>query len=237
MFSLSSFFFFGKKIKMRVIAIFAIIVIATMAVNLVAAVSGGDVSSLYSVGAYKCFKNEGNEFIIVRGYCSYGGVDPNGRANIDNAHAAGIKYHDIYHFPCIGKSAKEQVQETYNAFKGYLDGGGSMLWFDIETNPSPGCGYRSQSENCNFLKDLIDAANSLGIHNGVYTSPGEWSSTMGGACHAGADAGKQLWWADYNGQQGFAGYYSFGGWAKPAIHQWADNGASCGMSYDKNYYP
>jgi hypothetical protein len=28
--------------------------------------------------AYQCFRNEGNDFIIIRGYCSFGGLDPNG---------------------------------------------------------------------------------------------------------------------------------------------------------------
>jgi hypothetical protein len=35
---------------------------------------------------------------------------------------------------------------------------------------------------------------------------------------------------------GWPPYGAFGGWSEPAIHQFGDNGAACGVSYDKNYY-
>lgn len=35
---------------------------------------------------------------------------------------------------------------------------------------------------------------------------------------------------------GWPPYNSFGGWSKPAIHQFSDAGNACGVRYDKNYY-
>lgn len=55
--------------------------------------------------------SNGIDFAIPRAYCSYGGVDYNGAANVNNARAAGIPYVDVYMFPCPGKSATAQVNE------------------------------------------------------------------------------------------------------------------------------
>ena len=35
---------------------------------------------------------------------------------------------------------------------------------------------------------------------------------------------------------GWPPYKAFGGWTKPAIHQFSDAGNACGVRYDKNYY-
>jgi len=60
-----------------------------------------------SVGTWQCIKNNGYSFGIPRAYCSYGGVDPNGKQNVNNARAAGIPYVDVYLFPCRGKDASQ----------------------------------------------------------------------------------------------------------------------------------
>lgn len=36
---------------------------------------GVDVSQLYSTSIYQCIKNSGYSFLVIRGYCSFGGVD------------------------------------------------------------------------------------------------------------------------------------------------------------------
>ena len=38
---------------------------------------GVDVSQPTSEASFQCMKNSGHSFSIVRGYCSYGGVDKN----------------------------------------------------------------------------------------------------------------------------------------------------------------
>lgn len=71
-------------------------------------VLGVDVSQLFSTATYQCMKSNGYEFNILRGYCSYGGVDHNAVQNLQNAKAAGL-ITDIYMFPCRGKSGSAQV--------------------------------------------------------------------------------------------------------------------------------
>ena len=74
---------------------------------------GVDLSTLTTSTAFKCLKNSGYEFVIVRGYQSYGQPDPNAIHTIANAREAGFKYIDVYMFPCpkCSKSASQQVEE------------------------------------------------------------------------------------------------------------------------------
>lgn len=88
---------------------------------------GVDVSQLFSTSTYQCMKNNGYSFAIIRGYCSYGAVDPNIVTNLQNAKAAGL-ITDIYMFPCRGKSASAQVDQMMGAIPGNLYG---MIWVDV----------------------------------------------------------------------------------------------------------
>lgn len=69
---------------------------------------GVDVSQLFPTSAYQCLKSNGYGFTIVRGYCSFGGLDHNAIQSLTNAKQAGM-ITDIYMFPCRGKSATAQV--------------------------------------------------------------------------------------------------------------------------------
>lgn len=101
--------------------------IATVGINTVDATQGVDVSAL--VNNWSCLKQAGYGFAIPRGYCSYGGVDRNINANINNAHAAGFQFVDLYMFPCRGKSAVSQVAELVGSV-----GSSATKEFDVITN-------------------------------------------------------------------------------------------------------
>jgi GH25 family lysozyme M1 (1,4-beta-N-acetylmuramidase) len=114
----------------------------------VSSIHGVDVSQLFSTSTYQCMKSNGYTFAIIRGYCSYGGVDPNVVHNLNNAKAAGLAT-DIYMFPCRGKSPTGQVDQMMSAIAANLYG---TVWVDVETNPSAGCGWTTNhTANCNFL--------------------------------------------------------------------------------------
>ena len=124
----------------------AALVLAALVATPASATIGGDVSQLFSQETYNCVRGKGWDFAIVRSYLSYGAPDGNAPASLDRIKAAGIPYHDAYHFPCRGKSASAQVQEDVNAVGKDRFG---TLWFDIETNPSPGCGWSGDlSSSC-----------------------------------------------------------------------------------------
>jgi GH25 family lysozyme M1 (1,4-beta-N-acetylmuramidase) len=197
------------------------------------AVSGGDISEYYGSGTFSCTVSNGWSFVIVRSYCSYGGVDSNAPATLQAAAAGGIQYHDVYHFPCIGVSASQQVSDDYNQVKGLF----GMMWFDIETNPSPNCGWQDAATNCNFMGQLISAGQSLGIHMGIYSSAYMWGSIMGDGCTVGADNGIPLWYAHYDQNPSFSDFSSFGGWTSPNIKQYWDSVGICGINADADWYP
>eukprot|EP00744_Colponema_vietnamica_P006916 GILI01009994.1.p1 GENE.GILI01009994.1~~GILI01009994.1.p1 ORF type:complete len:219 (+),score=60.52 GILI01009994.1:46-702(+) len=204
-------------------------------IGVASATNGGDVSELYGSDTYSCCANNGWSFVIVRSYCSYGAVDSNAPGNLAAAQAGGITYTDIYHFPCYGGvDPSQQISDDFNAVG---QGNFGMMWIDIETNPSGGCGWSgSASDNCDFLSTMLSEGQSLGINMGVYSSAYMWSSIMGG-CTAGSDAGAALWYAHYDGNPSFDDFGGFGGWSTPSIKQYGDSVGICGINADADWYP
>ena len=146
-------------------------------------VLGVDVSQLFSSSTYQCMKTAGYQFVILRGYCSYGGVDSNAVANLNNVRAAGL-IADIYMFPCRGKGGSAQVDQMVAAISNNLYG---MVWIDVETNPSSGCGWGNDyAGNCNFLVEIVNRIKSHGKTPGIYASQYMWQTIMGSqkACPA-----------------------------------------------------
>ena len=89
------------------------------------ATKGIDVSTLVYPKDFECLKNDGYEFLIVRGYRSTGTPDSNAIHTIANARQAGFKYIDVYMFPCpkcSDKSASKQVDEM-----------GKLLTIDLQS--------------------------------------------------------------------------------------------------------
>jgi GH25 family lysozyme M1 (1,4-beta-N-acetylmuramidase) len=199
------------------------------------AVLGVDVSSSYSTSDWECVKNSGRTFGIVRGWHSYGGFDSNVVSTVANGWAAGMSHMDVYMFPCAGKSASSQV----DAFATGLSSNGvrfGQVWFDIETNPSPGCGWSGdKASNCAFMKELIQAGHDRGLSLGVYASYYMWTSIMDDSCTVGS--GLPIWYAGYTGSPSFSDWRDFGGWTKPAIHQYSGTGSLCGRAVDLDYHP
>lgn len=200
------------------------------------------------------------------GFCS------NVVSTVANAHAAGVEHVDVYMFPCKGKSASSQVQSLRSELSSKCvfpfprpcarraDAASAsgvnygMIWFDIEQNPSSGCGWSSdKSANCStarvahrgaaprslrraeYMNDLVSAASGAGGSWGVYTSPWEWEVVMGSDCTAGSSL--PLWYAHYDGEVSFSDFSKIGGWTSPSIKQYSGTGNLCGKEVDLDYYP
>jgi len=197
-------------------------------------VLGVDVSQLFSTSTYQCMKSNGYEFAIIRGYCSYGGPDGNVVQNLNNAKAAGM-ITDIYMFPCRSKSGTSQVDQMISAIPSNLYG---MVWVDVETNPSPGCGWGSDyNGNCAFLTEIINRIKSHGKVPAIYATRYMWQTIFGSFTGCPSVASQQLWYAHYDNNPSFSDFQSFGGWGKPAIKQFQGDVTLCGAGVDKNYYP
>ena len=197
-------------------------------------VLGVDVSQLFSTSTYQCMKNNGYSFVIIRGWYSFGAVDKNVVSNLNNAKAAGL-ITDIYMFPCRGKSATAQVDEMMSSISGSLYG---MIWIDVETNPSSGCGWgKDYAANCAYLTDIISRIKSHGKKPGIYASEYMWQTIMGSLKGCPSVSSTQLWYAHYDNKPTFSDFLPFGGWSKPNIKQYAGDTTLCGAGVDKNYYP
>jgi hypothetical protein len=69
-------------------------------------VFGVDIADPASVSDLNCFVSSGyKDFIVPRGFRSTGAVDTNVCPNLKNAKTAGIKFRDVYMFPCPVSSA------------------------------------------------------------------------------------------------------------------------------------
>jgi len=195
-------------------------------VNVANGALGIDIYEMLPTTVFQCLTNNGYSFMSMRCYRSYGAVDPNCPGVMANGKAGGIKYRDVYIFPCYkGVTAQKQVADTVNYLKSTNTDFG-MLWFDIEENPSAGCGWETASTNlhlnCDFLQQLLDAGHTYNLTMGIYSTNYEWNLVMGGnACQRGASY--PLWYANWDGQQNFNDFVPFGGWTKPAVKQYVAN--------------
>ena len=201
----------------------------------VSCVLGVDVSQLFTTSTYQCMKSNGFVFAILRGYCSYGGVDSHAVQGLQNAKAAGM-ITDIYMFPSRGKSATAQVDEMMAAIPGNLYG---MVWIDIESNPSSGCSWSGHdaASNCQFVTDIIARIKAKGKTPGIYANAYQWQNIFGSRSACTSVGGTQLWYAHYDNNPSFSDWASFAGWSKPNIKQYQGDVTLCGAGVDKNFYP
>ena len=68
-----------------------------------------------------------------------------------------------------------------------------MIWLDIEGTQY---WYRNVDDNRNFFNGLVNEAEALGVHLGVYTSESQWSPIMG---NWNGGSRFPLWYAHYDG--------------------------------------
>ena len=86
-------------------------VVLVLGLHLSGATKGIDVSQLVYPSDFKCLKEAGYDFVIVRAFLSLGEPDQNAIHTIANAREAEFRNIDVYMFPCPRclKSASEQV--------------------------------------------------------------------------------------------------------------------------------
>eukprot|EP01100_Stratorugosa_tubuloviscum_P011995 TRINITY_DN54_c1_g1_i4.p1 TRINITY_DN54_c1_g1~~TRINITY_DN54_c1_g1_i4.p1 ORF type:complete len:225 (-),score=110.25 TRINITY_DN54_c1_g1_i4:70-720(-) len=199
--------------------------------NLSFATYGVDVSQSTSTSSFSCLVSNGYSFTVVRCYQSSNRVDPNAAATLSNAWSGGMKYVDVYMFPCpTCGNAKQQVTDAVNNLRNNGAKYG-MFWLDIEGTQY---WYSSQSTNRQFATDLANQAEAMGQVVGVYTSKSQWDPIMGSWSGLSKYA---LWYPHYDGSASFSDFVAFGGWTKPAIKQYAGTTSICSASVDKSWYP
>ncbi|WP_437623914.1 hypothetical protein [Sorangium sp. So ce1151] len=100
-----------------------------------------------------------------------------------------------------------------------------------------GSGWTDFAGNAAFLTELLQAAETLGLRVGIYTSASEWSRIINSM----EFSAYPLWYAHYSRPLDFTfdDYYQspFGGWASPVMKQLTGNETCNGITYDRNWAP
>jgi hypothetical protein len=189
---------------------------------------GIDISALFTVDDYKCIINAGHgDFLAVRGYRSYGAVDPNLMDNLGNAWAAGFNYVDIYMFPCLKCGNPEDQADTM--LSELHDARYNIIWVDIEI-------YQWSADinvNRDFIKRMVTELKLRNQIVGIYSDATSWKTIVGDWTELGD---VMLWYAHWNGVPSFSDFVSFGGWAKPAMKQYRGDQKICEMDVDFDFY-
>jgi len=227
---------------MRVAVVLLFLVFVTGTAAQTGGVFGLDVSSGISGSVtqtqWQCMNQQGNyTFAIVEGWQGGYGQNPNLASAVAGAWAGGFKSVDVYSFMCPRCSGNgvSAVQSLVN----YLSTNNvtyGTIWVDVEQ--CTGCWYATLSSNCAWVVSLVQAYQNLSINVGIYTSPYEWTSTVGTSCTTSPLGSLNLWYANYDGQPNFSDWANIGPWTSPYMKQFADSaGNSCSVSIDRNWAP
>jgi len=224
---------------MRTVVLVALL--GLMSTGLVGATLGVDFSmdicnSGIDPSTYSCLvSQQGNSFAIIEAWMGGYLFDNSIGTCVANAWNAGFSHVDVYAFMCNNCYGNTPASDAVSSLVSQLSGVKfGMLWFDIEQCDQ--C-WLDPGSNCDYVQDLVSAAQGLGLSVGIYSSEYEWSSTVGDGCTA--LSGLPLWYAHYDDDPSFddSWAYSFGGWTSPAMKQYNDGPAQCGLSVDWNWYP
>jgi hypothetical protein len=199
---------------------------------------GLDIADPASVTDYSCFSSSGfGDFTVPRGFRSTGAIDTNVCTNLKNAQSAGVKYRDVYMFPCptCSSSASSQLSSLVSYLNANCASAWSgRVWLDIE-----GSTYwmTSTSSNKAWYQELVDSCTANKIRCGVYSSSSQWSSIFGSTSYSYGSA-LPLWYAHYDNKASFSDYVPFAGWTTPYAKQYAGDVTVCGgFDVDKDYAP
>ena len=95
-----------------------------------------------------------------------------------------------------------------------------MVWVDVESNPSSGCGWGTAfTKNCQFLTDLVKGLKAKGLEVGIYSSYYQWEDIFGSSqnCKEISTLAPKIWYSHYDNKPDFSDFKSFGGWRKPTM--------------------
>ncbi len=177
---------------------------------------------------FKCIKNSGRDFAIIRAYRSLDIVDINATQNIKNALAAGMDV-DVYLFPCVPcNTPKLQVDKLVDALEGLNY---SRIWVDVEVYKW----FEDIEKNRLFVKNMLDQIIVRGKKAGIYTPIGSYEKVVGSDWEYASEF--PLWIGIWDDIDRIDLFKPFSGWYKPAIKQYTLWPDVCGVGLNLDFYP
>lgn len=186
----------------------------------------------------------GLAYAVVRCHRSNGLLDANAPATILDAHAAGVPRVDVYHFPHWSPErghAAAQVNASVNALR-QAGAAFRCYWIDVELlDGAPSGGWSGDpAKNARFLRELVEAAEALGLSVGIYSLASAWKALMGSDTSFGQGR-YPLWYAHPDDHADFNDFVPFGGWKQPSIKQYRHDTtlslAAGSVRCDENFRP
>jgi len=109
----------------------------------------------------------------------------------------------------------------------------TYLYFDIEECPPQQCWYSDPVANSEFLGAAVAGAQAAGASVGIYANWNTWPQLMGSNS---SFSNLPLWYAHWDGVQGFSDFIPFNGWTYPHMKQYGDKSdVGCYSLVDVNY--
>ena len=191
-------------------------------------VKGVDYSIRVTNDSVECLYNNSYRFAIIRGYLSRGSVDPNIVANLKDAWDGGMKYVDVYIFPCVPCGNPKGQIDTL--LKGLENSKYERIWIDVE----PLDWKKDMAENQKFILDMIDELEAKNKTIGIYTNLDSWRSIVGVDWNG--TQNYTLWYGHHDNNASFSDFSPFGGWTDPMIKQYTVDAKECNVSIGLDYY-
>ena len=178
---------------------------------------------------YQSLPSDGEPYAIIRAYQnshSPPGIDPNALQTLTNAYAAGFTA-DFYVEICRGINATSQINLVNTELFTPLNSNPKssfyfMFFIKVVPSSNPECSWESYSysDNCNFLRETINAVVSVaGAAPNIFSTAQIWAKFFGNSCNSlGAETGASVSYASYDASghvtstQSLSDYVPFGGW-------------------------
>lgn len=182
-----------------------------------------------------CFKAAGVDGVIL------GVFHPGGKEKMAEAAGqlitAGVPIIGFYGLPYFGSLFGEQRDISW-AIENALRFGVSRVWIDCEIDAAP-FGFTDDvgatpARRVKVIRELVAKIRAAGLEPGIYSAPWWWKPETGNSTEF---ADLPLWFANYpdNGRAMDTLPEPFGGWTKPAVHQYTSTLYVCGRDRDANY--
>lgn len=187
-----------------------------------------DTSELVSVEDMACIKKQGYSSMFFSAHGPTGGFDYNFPTNYKNTKMLGFTFVQGIISPALSKYKTGADQMHIVGAHTYGPGSTPIyytMWIKVDGNAP---GWKSQSENREFILSMLQHGVDNHMALGVQTSAESWANVVGADWSV--DSKYHLWYVSNDGKPDFSDFKPFGGWTKPSIKKFKSDTTVCGVN-------